>query len=268
MKKILCYLLWVAIAVIPAFAAGPFHVLVILGDSSAQSEADFVASQTNVEGIEFIFDVIPIGPNSNRPPAGALEFAEEVDKGNIVISDYQIFWFCWNGPGHDGSYLLGEADVQIKEAVKNGAVAWTAAFDDNFQGRNGTQIGDWFPVDEYPVTIADTGDSNVDITPEGEASGLFSTPNKVDMNALTLDDNFAGLTKDFVVLAERSDGAGAAAFMLRYGKGAYAGVCYDSRQFPSAQPLVPNALYYCANLVTPTAVEPNGKLATRWATIK
>lgn len=270
MKRALLFSLIMAVMAVPALSA-QYNVLVILGDSSAQGEADYLKTLNNVEGISFSFEVVPIGPNSNRPPAGAVEFGKEVEKGNINLSDYQIIWFTWNGPGHDGSYFMEGVEDAIKEFVKNGGVVWMGAFDDNYRDPDGNQVGGWFPLDEHPVTIMNTGDSPVKITPEGESSGLFSKPNKVDMDAITLDDNFASVDKDFVILATRTDNNQPAAFMLPYGKGAYVEVCYDTRdagRLEAAKPLLENGLYYCAMLVKSAAVEPNDKLPTMWGEIK
>ena len=271
MKKTLLFSLIMAVVTVPAFCA-QYNVLVIVGDSHVDAEAQYLQTLNNVEGISFSYEVVHINSDlGNRGTKDAVNFGKEIEKGNIKLSDYQIIWFTWNGPGHDGGYFMEGAEDAVKEFVKNGGVVWMGAFDNNFNDPDGNQVGGWFPIDEHPVTIMDTGDAPVKITSDGDSSGLFSKPNKVDMNAITLDDNFANVDKDFVILATRTDNNQPAAFVLHYGKGAYVEVCYDTRdagKLEAAKPLLENGLYYCATLVKSAAVDPGSKLPITWGEIK
>lgn len=262
----------VLLAVSLAASAQQFKVLVVIGDSYSEGEAAYVESLTSVESFTFAFDEVRVNPNpGNRGDPKAVNFGEEIQKGNINLSDYQIIWFTWNAPGHDGDYFMEGAEDAIREWVKNGGVLWMGAFDDNYRDQNGNQIGGWFPIDEHPVTVMNTGDSAVKITEDGEKSGLFSKPNKVDMDAITLDDNFAGVDNAFIVLAERQDNGEPAVFLLPYGKGFYVEVCYDTRdagRLETAKPLLENGLYYCATLIKSAPVDPMGKLPATWGEIK
>jgi hypothetical protein len=146
---------------------------------------------------------------------------------------------------------------------------WISAFDDNYRDQNGKQIGGWMPLDDLPATISNTGDSTAQITPEGEASGLFDTPNEVDIDALLLDDNYASLGDEYIVLAIRDDNNQPASFRLPYGEGSYVNVCIDARgTFPAAEPLLENALAYFARLKVGMAIDPADHLASTWGRIK
>ena len=271
MRRVLLLSLIMAAVAVPALSA-QYNVLVIVGDSYAEAEAQYLQTLNNVEGISFSFDVVHINSDmGNRGSKDAVNFGDEIKNGRINLSDYQIIYFTWNGPGHDGGYFMEGAEDAVKEFVKNGGVVWMGAFDDNYRDPDGNQVGGWFPIDEHPVTIMNTADSPVKITPEGESSGLFSKPNKVDMNAITLDDNFADVDEDFVILATRTDNNQPAAFMLPYGRGAYVEVCYDTRdaaRLEAAKPLLENGLYYCATLVKSAAVDPRSKLPITWGEVK
>ncbi|MBD3182126.1 hypothetical protein GF312_07535 [Candidatus Poribacteria bacterium] len=245
-----------------------FNVLVILGDQSAQAEAAVVESFDTVEGNNFNFTELNIATGGTRPIAGGVIPAEE----EINWSEYQMIWFAWNGPGHDGDYFMEGTEEDLVSFVENGGVIYFSAFDDNYRDPEGNQIGGWLPIDEFPCGVDNTGDANAEITPEGEATVLFSVPNKIDdadLSALVLDDNLAPAADEYVVLATRTDNNQPAAVMLPYGKGAYVHVCIDARStFPAATDLVENLLNYMANLTVPMAVEPNMKLYTIWGNIK
>lgn len=123
------------------------------------------------------------------------------------------------------------------------------------------------PVDQYPATISNTGDSELTVTAEGEATGIFEG---VDTSGLVLDDNFANTGPAYTILATRDDNGEVAAFQLDYGAGAYLGVCVDARStFPAAEPMVENVLAYMASLRSlVTSVEPAGKLPVTWGGMK
>ena len=272
-------MLVLAFAVLFAFAglaSAEYKVLVIAGDNYVENsgEIDYITGLTKIGEYTFSYDVLKINTDEgNRGWADATDLSA-LSEAEIkaTLSQVDILYFTWNGPGHDGGYFMKGAESAVREWVKNGGVVWMDAFDDNFKDDQGNQIGLWFPVDEYPAQIANTADSDVEITPEGEASGLFSKPNKVDVNAITLDDNFAGDLKGYTILATRTDGKGAAAIQLAYGAGYYVEMCIDTRdvaRLEAAKPLIENALYYCATLkASVTAVDPNGKLSTTWGEIK
>ena len=270
--KRLSLILAALLVLTPAVLAQQFKVLIVIGDSYSEGEANYVQSLTSVENFTFAFDVVYVNSDvGNRGSAQAVNFGEEIEKGNINLSDYQIIWFTWNAPGHDNGYFMEGAEDAIREWVKNGGVLWMGAFDDNYRDQNGNQIGGWFPIDEHPVQVQNTSDAGVKITDEGEKSGLFSKPNKVDMDAIILDDNFANVDDAFIVLAERQDNGQPAAFVLPYGKGFYVEVCYDTRdagKLEVAKPLLENGLYYCVSLIKSAPVDPMDKLPAIWGEIK
>jgi hypothetical protein len=251
--------------------AKAFKVLILDGAADGKNnEASRLETLTEVEGNTFTFDEIGINWQGNTLPVpDSIVIGEAVENGEVDFMQYDIIWFTWNGPGHDGDYFMEGAEEAIVEFVREGGGVWVSAFDDNYQDQNGRQIGGWMPLDEFPATIQNTGDSATEITPEGEASGLFDNPNKVDLDAATLDDNYAGVGDEWLVLATRTDNSQPAAFRLPYGKGSYVGVCIDARStFPAAEPLLENALAYFARLKVGMAVELAGKLAATWGRIK
>jgi hypothetical protein len=252
--------------------ANEFNVLVVIADSSALAESAVVESFGQVEGNTFSFTEINIATGGTRPIAGGLIPAEEVEAGDLNWFDYQIIWFAWNGPGHDGDYFMDGTEDDLLKFVEDGGVIFMSAFDDNYTDAMGQQIGGWMPLDDFPCRVDNTGDSAVEITPEGEKTTLFSVPNELDDNylgTLTLDDNLAPAADEYVVLATRTDNNKPALVMLPYGKGAYVECCYDARStFPAATNMVENLLHYIAGLTVPEAVEPVEKLYTVWGSIK
>jgi len=252
--------------------ANEFNVLVVVADSSSLAESAVVESFGQVENNTFNYTEINIATGGTRPIAGGLIPEEEVKAGDLNWFDYQIIWFTWNGPGHDGDYFMEGTEEDLLKFVEDGGVIYMSAFDDNYTDPTGKQIGIWMPLDEFPCRVENTGDSAVEITPEGEKTTLFSVPNALDDNylgSLTLDDNLAPAADEYVFLATRTDNGQPAIVMLPYGKGAYVNCCYDARStFPAATKLVENLLHYIAGLTVPEAVAPAEKLHTVWGGIK
>ncbi len=234
------------------------------------NEASRLKAFANVEGDTFTFDEIGINWQGNTHPVpDSVVIGDEVEAGNVDFMQYDIIWFTWNGPGHDSDYFMEGSEEAILEFVEVGGGVWVSAFDDNYVDQNGKQIGGWMPIDEFPATISNTGDSSATITAEGDASGLFDTPNKTDLDAMTLDDNYASLGDEYIILAVRDDNNQPAAFRLPYGKGSYVGVCIDARStFPAAEPLLENGLAYFARLKVGMSVELADKLPATWGKIK
>lgn len=255
MKRIaLLSLVTILFAGTSAFA-GNFKVLILVGDARSK-EMDVLEATTSLGGHSFTYERVVI----------------EGGKFDGNMRGAQIAWFPWNGPGHDGAYFMDGAEAAFRDWVKNGGAVWISAFDDNFKDPAGKQVGAWLPIDESPVTVQNTADANVILTPEGEKSTLFTTPNAVDLNALTLDDNFADLDSKWVVLGKRADNNQPAICYMQFGKGIYVEACIDTRddaRTAAAKPLIENALVFLAGMLgTPTAVEPADKLASSWGSLK
>jgi hypothetical protein len=215
---------------------------------------------------------INIATGGTRPIAGGVIPAEEAEHGDLNWSDFQIIWFAWNGPGHDGDYFMDGIEEELLGFVGNGGVIYMSAFDDNYRDPSGNQIGSWMPIDEFPCGVDNTGDSDAEVTPEGEKTILFSTPNELDDNylsSLTLDDNLSPQVDEYVVLAVRTDNNQPAIAMLPFGAGAYVEACIDARStFPVATDLVENMLNYLASLTAPEAVGSANRLQSVWGGIK
>jgi hypothetical protein len=244
-----------------------FNVLILnAATDGANNEAGFLETATSVGGNSFAYTSVGINfPGNTHPVEGSVELGAEIAAGNINLSDYQIVWMTWNGPGHDEDYFLESAEGALLDYVINGGVIVMTAFDDNFADANGNQIGGWMPIDDHPASISNTGDSEITVTAEGEATGIFDG---VDLSGLVLDDNFNTTDPGYVILATRDDNGEVAAFQLDYGDGSYLGVCIDARTtFPAAEQLILNMLAYLAGEVA-TSVEPTGKMPATWGDMK
>jgi len=269
-KLVFISCLCLSILLVGTIAMADYNVLVVLADSSGQTEATVVESFTQIGGNTFTFEELNIATGGTRPMPGAVVIEDEVAAGLDIagyLSAFDIIWFTWNAPGHDGDYFLGAAETAMLEFVERGGMLYMSAFDDNFTDANGNQIGGWMPIDQHPASVSNTGDSELTLTAEGEASGIFDG---VDLSGLTLDDNFNTTDTGYTVLATRDDNSEIAAFQLDYGLGAYFGVCVDARStFPAAEPMVENLLAYMAELRgSLTSVEPVGKIPTAWGDVK
>lgn len=261
----LCFL---ALFVGMSATAANYKVLILVADSSAQTEADVVMSYGQIGSDTFSFTQVNIATGGTRPIDGSVILADEVSAGNITLSDYDIIWLPWNGPGHDNDYFMGGVQDDFLSFVENGGMVFMSAFDDNFRDADGNQIGGWMPIDQHPATVSNTGDSELTLTAEGVATGIFDG---VDLSGLVLDDNFANTDPAYTILAIRDDNAEPAAIQLDYGRGAYIEVCVDARStFPAADPMVGNLLTYMASLraMSTTSVKPAGKLPATWGDMK
>lgn len=272
MRSLLTILCLSILFAVSSSMAAEFNVLIVIADSSALAESSVVQSFPQIEGNTFKFTEINIATGGTRPIAGGLTPADEVADGNLNWFDYQIIWFAWNGPGHDSDYFMEGTEEDLLKFVEDGGVIYMSAFDDNYRDANGNQIGGWMPIDQFPCGVDNTGDADVEITPAGDSTPLFKVPNDLDDNYLstiTLDDNLAPGSDEYVTLATRTDNNKPAIAMLPYGKGAYANCCIDARStFPAATQLMENMLNYLAGLTVAQAVEPGGKLHSVWGKLK
>lgn len=266
MKKIMTFIMVVTLVLLFSSLAIGQKALILVGDNYSEAEAEL--AKATIASAGFAADIVKVNPDpANRG------FADAVDVTKINYSQYDLFYFTWNAPGHDGKYFLKGAEDAIRSRVENGGVVWMSAFDDNFKDESGNQAGLWFPIDKFPAKIINTADSDIEVTAEGKATGMFNTPNAADLAALILDDNFAELAPGYVVLANRTDGQGPAAIQLPYGKGYYVGMCIDTRdaaRLTASKPLIENALFYLAKLIALGAspVNSKDKLAVTWGSIK
>ena len=241
--------------------------LVILGDTYTEAEGELVKATIIAAGYKC--DVVKINADVNNRG-----WADGISASTIDFTKYALVYFAWNAPGHDGAYFMKGAEANFRKWVENGGIVIMDAFDDNFKDDQGNQVGLWFPIDKYPAKILNTADSDVEVTQAGKDLGIFDAPNKVDLNALVLDDNFAE-TNDpaYEILGTRKDGNGAFAFQLKYGKGYYIYTCVDTRdatRLASAKPLIENLLTYAAKLLVlgASSVDSHNCITTKWGEIK
>lgn len=236
---------------------GVFRVLVVVGDGRT-TEPAILQSLTTIEGHEFQYTTVNINPNPNNhgDPNNAVRLS------SIIHSEYDIIWFTWNGPAHDREYFVEDAEASIKEFVRRGGIVWASAMDDNIVPPDGVHThepswrGDWMPVDRHEIRVVNSSDVNVNITPEGQRTGLFTWPHKVDVNALETDDHWVTNDSAYVHLARRGDNNDAVGVQLRWGDGYYVTFAIDTRdarRASLAKTLIENALCYLASLAWQTS---------------
>lgn len=136
------------------------------------------------------------------------------------LADYDILWLAWvavslDGPDPD----IVAHSAALRDYVQGGGRIWASANDND-----GWQA-DWLPV---PVAVVDAGDHNS--IPTAAAGSLFTTPNAIDPDDLTLDESYVGWDPQYAVLSYREDDTSLADFLqLDYGQGVYLLTTVDTR---------------------------------------
>lgn len=236
---------------------GEFRVLIVVGDRRTM-EPSILESLTDIEGHKFQYETVIINPNPNN--FGDANNA--VKLSNIVLSNYDIIWFTWNAPAHDREYFVEDAEDELKDFVRKGGIIWASAMDDNIVPPDGvhthepTWRGDWLPVDVHPIRVVNSSDIDIKITPEGQRTGLFTWPHKIDVNALETDDHWITDDPAYCRLALRNDNNDAVSIHLRWGDGYYVTFAIDTRdarRASLAKTLIENALCYLASLAWQTS---------------
>jgi hypothetical protein len=256
------------IASVKIVPLGVFRVLIVIGDRRT-AEPAILTSIPEIEGHKFQYTAVNINPN----PDNYGDANNVVQLSSLVLSEYDIIWFTWNAPGHDRQYFVGDAEKAIRDFVRKGGVVWASAMDDNIIAPDGVLThepawrGDWLPVDRHPIRVVNSSDVNVNVTTEGQKTGLFTWPHKVDINALTTDDHWVTHDSAYTKLAVRSDNSDAVSVQLRWGDGYYVTFAIDTRdamRVSVAKTLFENALCYLASLAWQTS--PRQPLRGRYRT--
>ena len=231
---------------------GDFNVLVVVGDNRT-TEPAILESLRNLEGNNFKYDVIKVNPNSDNwgDPYNAERLSER------DLSFYDIIWFTWSAIGHGGEYFIADAEILIKDFVKRGGIVWASAMD-NSNTPEGKWRGGWLPIDRYPIDVRDSRDINVNITEEGNKTGIFTWPHKVDPNALVTDDHWVPRNRrhGYKILATRQDNEEPVGIQLRWGDGYYVALAIDTRdavRSAQSKTFIENALCYLASLAWQTS---------------
>jgi len=264
--------------------ANHYEMLLLNGNSDAKlHEAALVRGKTKLGGHTFAITEVDIATGGFRMILGSVNLKDEIGS-NIILSDFQIVWLTWNCPGYAWRYQMEGVEEDFLNWVKAGGYLYMSAFDDGFTDADGNQIGKWMPIDEFPVTVDDTGaNTNVKITEEGKKSIIFSEPNKIsenDLSDMVWDDNLHPENPDdWVIFATREDNGQPAVCYLPYHNGGYVEACLGSESnlnsYPTcakmkgdAVPLVENVLYFMAEEISSEAVKPTGRLTTTWGNLK
>jgi hypothetical protein len=247
---------------------GVFRVLIVVGDNRS-AEPAVLESLTKIEGLEFQFATVHVNDNpDNRGDAN-----NAVKLSSIVLSDYDIIWFTWFATGHDGEYFLEDADREIRDFVRKGGIVWASAMDNNITPPDGVHTtepqwrGDWLPVNRHPIRIINADDGNVRVTDDGQKTGMFTWPHKVNVDTLVTDDHWVTNDASYRRLAVREDNGDAVSLQLQWGDGYYVAFAVDTRdphRTTIARPLIENALCYLANLAWQTS--PRQPLKGRYRT--
>ena len=185
---------------------GVFRVLIVVGDTST-GEPAILESLTNIEGLEFQFTTVHINdnPDNRGDPNNAIKLS------SITLSEYDIIWFTWFATGHDGEYFVEDADQAIQDFVRKGGIVWASAMDNNIVPPDGVHTtepawrGDWLPVNRHPIRVINSNDGNVRITDDGQKTGIFTWPHKVNVDTLVTDDHWVTDDGSYRRLAVRED---------------------------------------------------------------
>jgi len=221
------------------------RVLVVVGDSRT-NEHEILQRFTTLAGNNFNFEVVRVNPNPDNygdPKA--------IKLGSLDLTNYDVVWFTWNAPGHDREYFIADADVLIRNFVARGGVVWASSMDDNVIEGRGWR-GTWMPADVHPVRVVKSKDTGILITAFGNNSGLFSQPNRINIEAIATDHHWVTTDKFYERFAVRRDTSDAVGIQLRWGAGYYVSFAVDTRdeaRAAAAVPLIQNALNYIAGLV-------------------
>ena len=127
--------------------------------------------------------------------------------------------------------------------------------------------GDWLPVDQHPIRVTNSQDSNVRVTEDGQKTGMFTWPHKVNVDTLVTDDHWVTEDRTYRKLAVREDNGDPISMQLQWGDGYYVAFAVDTRdayRTTLAKPLIENALCYLANLAWQTS--PRQPLKGRYRT--
>jgi hypothetical protein len=247
---------------------GVFRVLIVVGDNQT-GEPAVLQSLTALEGLEFQYTTVHINDNpDNRGDAN-----NAIKLSNVTLTNYDIIWFTWFATGHDGEYFVEDADDAIKDFVRKGGVVWTSAMDNNIVPPDGVHAsesawrGDWMPVERHPINVVNAEDSNVTITEDGQKTGMFTWPHKVNVDNLVTDDHWVTNDPSYRKLVVREDNGGPIGIQLQWGDGYYVGFAVDTRdahRTAVAKPLIENTLCYLASLAWQTS--PRQPLKGRYRT--
>lgn len=247
---------------------GVFRVLIVVGDNLT-GEPAVLQSLTALEGLEFQYTIVHINdnPDNRGDPNNAVKLS------NVSLSNFDIIWFTWNGPGHDGEYFVEDAEDAIKDFVRKGGIVWASAMDNHIIRPDGVNVteptwrGDWMPVERHPIRVTNSEDSNVTVTEDGQKTGMFTWPHKINVDGLITDDHWVTNDPSYRKLAVREDNGDAVSILLPWGEGYYVGFAVDTRDAHKtavAKPFIENILCYLASLAWQTS--PRQPLKGRYRT--
>jgi len=107
-------------------------------------------------------------------------------------------------------------------------------------------------VDIHPVRVVKSRNTGILITALGNTSGFFSSPNRINIDAIATDQHWVTTDKAYQRLAVRKDTNDPVGMLLRWGAGYYVSFGIDTRDEARSQasiPLIQNALNFVSGLV-------------------
>ncbi len=177
------------------------------------------------------------------------------------LASYDMLLFGTHGIGGWGAYHLEGVEQDLIDYVAGGGFILVQTSDDAFYQ------GAMFPAE---LAMRESGDHDFEVTPEGEATGIFDTPNAID--DVIEDDSYMDVEAPWVVLATSADTDQPHTLSLRHGDGEYVVTSSRGEEEGQAAPNVPfveNVITYLVARIHETRpVEPGSKLATIWSALR
>ncbi len=177
------------------------------------------------------------------------------------LGSYDMLLFGTHGIGGWGVYHLEGVEQDLIDYVAGGGFILVQTSDDAFYQ------GGMFPEE---LAMRESGDHDFEVTPDGEATGIFDTPNAID--DVVEDDSYLDVEDPWVVLATSADTGGPHTLLLSHGDGEYVVTSSRGEAEDQAAPNVPfveNIITYIVTRIRETRpVSPQGNLVMTWGAVR
>jgi len=177
------------------------------------------------------------------------------------LRSYDMLLFGTHGIGGWGVYHLDGVEQDLIDYVADGGFILVQTSDDAFYQ------GGMFPEE---LTMRESGDHDFEVTPDGEATGIFDTPNAID--DVIEDDSYMDVEDPWIVLATSADTGGPHTLLLPHGDGEYVVTSSRGEAEDQAAPNVPfveNIITYLVARIRETRpVSPRNALVMTWGALR
>ena len=177
------------------------------------------------------------------------------------LRSYDMLLFGTHGIGGWGAYHLEGIEQDLIGYVAGGGFILVQTSDDAFYQ------GGMFPEE---LAMREADDHDFEVTPDGEATGIFDTPNAID--DVIEDDSYLDVEDPWIVLATSADTGGPHTLLLRHGDGEYIVTSSRGEAEDQAAPNVPfveNVITYLVKRIRETRpVSPRGSLVVTWGALR